>query len=290
MSTNTALEIYGNKIIEELRYALASIFAFSIDLSPSPLQKGKTIRVPKISGSVAAEFNAVTNNYDAGSVMDMEDIVVTFNKRPLAKHAIDDEQVMNYPAAWWETKGAADAAAVALSVLTDVIGLVTPANFGDAAADKMSLSLAGFTLDNVGEIRAAAVKKKLRPAMATLVLNPDFYSRILSKLDAKTYGDTSAIQDGILRRILGFRQIVECPILEIPGFVCHPDAIGFGNRYLKPKNPNVYSYSAPITEEETGLTIGIREFENPVTGVSSISAECAYGRSVGNEKAVLRLI
>ncbi len=290
MGTNTSLEIYGNKVIEELRYLLSSIFAFSIDLSPSPLQKGKSVRVPKISGSNAAEFNASTNNYDAGAVSDLEDIVVTFNKRPLAKHAIDDEQVMNYPASWWETKGIADAAAVALSVLTDVIGLVTPGNFGDAAADKLSLSLAGFSLDNMGDVRAAAVKKKLRPAMATLVLNPDFYSRLCAKLDAKTLGSASAIEDGILRRVLGFRQIVECPILEAPGFVCHPDAIGFANRYLAPKNPKVYSYSAPVTDEETGLTIGIREFEAPATGISSISAECAYGRAVGNDKAVLRLI
>ena len=290
MGTNTALEVYGDKVIVELRPQLATIFAFSTDLSPSPLQKGKSIRVPKISGSTAAEFNASTNNYDAGAVSDLEDIVVTFNKRPLAKHAIDDEQVMNYPASWWEKKAEGDAAAVALSVVTDVVSLVTPGNFGDAAADKMSLSLAGFGVDQAGDIRAAAVKKKLRPGLATLVLNPDFYSKLLAKLDARILGKASAIEDGILRRLLGFRQIIECPVIEFPGFVCHPDAIGFANRYLAPKSKTPYTYAAPVTDEETGLTIGVREFENPSTGISSISAECAYGRAVGNEKAVLRLV
>ena len=72
----------------------------------------------------------------------------------------------------------------------------------DAAADKMSLSLAGFGVDQAGDIRAAAVKKKLRPGLATLVLNPDFYSKLLAKLDARILGKASAIEDGILRRLL----------------------------------------------------------------------------------------
>lgn len=288
-STNPNLEIYADTVLEELLPKLAPIKAFVRDLSPQPGQVGKSVMVGFIANQTAADFNASTNNY-AATAGDVAGVSVTFDQRKLSKFGIDDEQALNYPKSWWIDKGKGAANAVAEACLTDVIGQFTAANYGDTAMDNTTVSLAGFDKTSIAGIRAAAIKKKLDPAKATLMLNPDFYSALLGTLNAHEYGTASAIQDGVLRNIVGFRQVIECWQLEGPGMVLMPDAMAFVNRWLKPVHPEAYTAAFAQTDEESGLTIGIREYEEPATGVVSISAELAYGRAVGVNTAVLRLV
>ena len=289
MSTNPSLEIYGDEVLDVLKNELAPIKAFTRDLSPLAEQPGVSVMIGVSQAQSAADFNATTNNYGA-SDGDLEGVSVTFNKRKLSKFGISDEKAMNYPESWWRTKGKNGGKAVAEACLEDVMSVFTAANFGSGANDRLAVSLAGFGKDTVAGIRAAAIKKKIRPAAATLLLHPDYYSALLGTLNANEYGSASAIQDGVLRNLVGFRQIIECWQLKTPGLVLLPDAVLFLNRWLKPIRPEAYEAAFAQTDDETGLTIGIREYEDPATGVLSVSAELAYGYSVGNDKAVLRLI
>jgi hypothetical protein len=288
-NTNVGLQIYGEKVIEALRRYLAPIFAFSLDLSPAAAKIGDVIRVPKITGDAADDFNASTNNYKATSAA-LVDIEVKIDKRKLAKFGIDDEQAANFLPAWWERKAIANVSSVAEAALDDILGLVTAENFGDAAADKASVSLSGFSTKGIAAIRAAAIAKKLRPGLSTLVLNPDFYSALLGSLDSASYGGSEAVRSGVIPNLMGFRQVIECPSLTEPGFVCHADAIAVANRWLKPVAPESYSDVGSATDDESGLTVGIREYGDPDTGVKSVSTELCYGREVGNSGALLRLV
>lgn len=291
LNTNVALEIYADKVIEGLKKALAPIRAFSLDLSNAALKVGDTVRVPKIVADAAAAYNATTNNYKA-TAANLYDIEVVIDQRLLAKFGIDDAQAANYLPAWWERKAEANVYAVASAALDDILGLVTAANFGDTSADKLTLSLSGFSKTGVGPIRAAAIAKSLQPRLSTLVLAPDFFSALLASLDSSIYGGTEAIRTGAIPNLLGFRQVIECASLPtgLNGFVCHPDAIAIANRYLAPVNPESYSQVTSATDEDTGLTVGIRRYGDPDTGLESISCELCYGRDVGNGSALLRLI
>lgn len=289
MSTNPNLEIYGDTALDVLRNDLAPLKAFVLDLSPAPESRGNSVVIGKTGEQSAGDFNASTNNYGANDE-DIEDISVVFNKRKLSKFGISDEKALNYPQSWWRTRGYNAGKAVAEACLADVMGLFTAENFGDTAKDKATVSLAGFDKAAVAGIRAAAIKKKIRPKDATLLLHPDYYSALLGTLGANEYGSASAVQDGVLRKILGFRQVIECWQLETPGLVVLPDAVLFANRWLKPIHPEQYAAAFAQTDDETGLTIGIREYEDLDSGIVSISAELAYGRAVGNEKACLRLV
>ena len=287
--TNTALQIYSNKLILALKRRLAPIFAFSLDLSSEAAQKGGTVQVPLISAAEADDFNASTNNYKA-TADDITAKTVTINKRKLSKFGVDDSQNANFPASWWERKSEMSVNAVAAAALADVYSLVTAANYGDEDTDKLTLTLAGFKKAGVGTIRAAAVKKGLIPSASALLLNPDFYSALLADLDSASYGGEEAIRQGYIPNLLGFGKIIEAPDYDGPGFVCHPDAIAFANRYLAPVDPASYSEAGSVTDDDSGLTVGIRKYGDPDTGLLSVSAELAYGLDVGAGDALLRLV
>ena len=287
--TNTALQIYSNKLILGLKQRLALIFAFSLDLSSEAAQKGGTVQVPLISGTTADDFDATDNNYKA-SEDDITCKTVTLNKRKLSKFGISDSQNANFPASWWERKSEMGINACSAAALADVYALITAANYGDDDEDKLATTLAGFKKAGVGSIRAAAVKKGLTPSLCTLALNPDFYSALLADLDSASFGGEEAIRQGFIPNLLGFSKIIEAPNYTAPGFVCHQDAIAFANRYLAPVDPASYSEAGSVTDADSGLTVGIRKYGDPDTGLLSVSAELCYGLEVGAGDALLRLI
>lgn len=287
-NSNVPMEIYSAKVIDALAGALAPIFAFSLDLSADAAKKGDTIRVPLIAADAAADWNASSNNYGKAAAT-LTDREVPLTGRKLAGFGVDDLQAANYAPQWWERKAVANVNAVAAAMIADVYALVTADNFGDTDADKIAVSLAGFSTKGVAAIRAKAIAKSMRPGISSLVLNPEFFSALLGSLDSATYGGSEAIRTGRIPRLMGFREVIEAPDMTAPGFICHPDALCVANRYLAPIDPGAYSYAAPATDEDSGLTVGIREYTNPTTGVKSITQEICYGVEIG-QLALVRLI
>jgi len=287
--TNVGLQIYSNKVIIELRRKLAAIFAFSLDLSADAAKVGELIRVPLINADAADDFDASTNNYKATKA-NLTDREVKINKRKLAKFGIDDLQASIHNPNWWERKAEANANSCAAAALADILGLVTAANFGDEDGDKVALALGAVSTKGIASVRAAAVKKGLTPSMAALVLNSDYYSALLGVLDSAVYGGAEAIRTGVIPNLLGFAKIIEAPTMTLAGFVCHPDAIAVGNRHLAPVEPRSYQEVGTATDDDSGLTVGVRKYGDPDTGLLSVSCELCYGREVGNPKALLRIL
>ncbi len=287
--TNTALQIYSNKVIDAIMRPLAPLFAFSLDLSPAPAQKGADIRVPLITADTAGDFDSATNNYSRTKA-DLKDKIVHVTKRKVSGFGIDNVQALGYPSQWWERKARADANSVAAAIMDDLQALITPDNFGNKDTDKIAIPLAGFKQQSIAAIRAAAVRKGLSTDVSTLVLNSDFFSALLSTLDAHTYGGPEAIRTGRIPFLYGFSQIIEWPNLNIPGFVAHPDAIAVANRYLPPVDPRAYEEVGTVTDDESGLTLGIIRFTDRPSGLMSTSVEGLYGMDVGQENGMLRIV
>lgn len=286
--TDVGLQIMSNRIIDAIKHILAPIYSFSLDLSAEAAKIGDVIRVPLISADPAQDFDRDSHNYKAGKAT-LKDREVKINKRKLAKFGIDDEQAATFAPHWWERKGDANANAVALPVLTDLYALVTAENFGNTEADSIGLTKAKFTAEVVAKIRAACIAKGLHPRSTALCLNSSLFSDLLGSLDAAVFGGTEAIRTGKIPGLLGFKEVVEVPGYSGAGWACHPDALAVANRWLKPVDPKSYSDSGYVTDDQTGLVIGIRKYGDPDTGTLSVSAECCYGVEIGNENALLRI-
>ena len=287
-NVDIALQIYSDKFIEGLTPALAPLRQFSLDLSEEAKEEGDTIRVPLVTANAAEPWDIDSNNYsvDAGSVQDKN---VVLDKRPKASFAITQDQLHKFRPSWWEGKAALNARSVAAAVLDGVWGIVTPENYGDTEAKKLKVALSSFSRKAVAELRAKIVRGGLLPARSALVLNPDFFAALLGDLDSLIYGGREAIVGGVIPGLLGFASVMEAATLNVPGFVCHPDAIAIGSRVVKIADDTPYRTFGSITEPETGLTLNRVVYTDGAKGKTTFSVECLHGVDVGNADALIRL-
>lgn len=289
-NTDVAAKIYSDKFIAGLTRQLAPVKSFSLDLSQEAKQVGDTIQVPLVSADTAAAWNDTSNNF-ARATATMGDRDVKLDQRIVAGFAITPAQMSNFHPNWWEGKADLNAAEVADSVLVSLVALITAANFGDAAADKATVSLAGFDAKAIAALRAQAIKaKKLRINRAVLALNPDFYSALLGTLDANVFGGREAMVAGVIPGLLGFRAIVEIPQLSIPGFLCHPDALAIAGRSVAFLGTKPYERVEEITEPETGFPMTNVLYIDGPTGKGNFSVSALYGVAVGNDDSLIRLV
>lgn len=287
-NTDIALEIYSNKFIEGLTNALPALRQFSLDLSDEASERGETIRVPLVSADAAEVWDDSTNNY-ARNKAELLDKKVVLDQRIIAGFGISLAQQQNFRPSWWEGKGVLNARSVADAVLDNVFGIVTPGNYGDDEGKQIKVALSSFGRKAISEMRAKVVKGKLSPAKSSLVLNPDFFSALLSDLDSQVFGGREAIVGGVIPGLLGFRSIIEAPQLNEPGFVCHPDAIAIGSRRIEIADNTPYREFGSVTEPDTGLTLNRVIYTEGAIGKTNFSIECLFGVDVGNADALIRL-
>jgi len=78
---------------------------------------------------------------------------------------------------------------------------------------------------------------------------------------------------------------------NLVGFAARPNAMALVNRYLAPAGGGrPGSIYRSFTHEQTGLTIGYREFYDDQAGVRKAILECWYGFNTGNTSALKRIV
>ena len=288
--TTTGHEIYAARTIKGLTRQLAPLRAFSIDFTDEAKAKGDVINVSLVTPDTVAAWNSANNNFRR-STKDVKQAKIEFGEPIITGFALSAANIRNFRKEFWEGKADLNTLEICDNVLATIAALITGANYGDTAKDKMTVSLAGFGTSVVAAIRAKAIAdKKLRTAMSVLALNPVYFSELLGKLDANVYGGRDAIVGGTIPGLLGFRAIVEIPQLAIPGFVCHPDAIAVAGRTHMPASNKPYEAVNAITEPETGLTLTHVEYCAGDDGSLSDSISALVASGVGNKNSLLRLV
>lgn len=289
-TTTTGHEIYAAQAIKGLTRQLAALKAFSIDFSADAARKGESVNVGLVSANTVAEFNSTTNNFKR-SAQEVQQISLKFGNPLITGFAVTPTQLNNFNPSWWADKANLNVLEVCDTVLAGIAALVTAANYGDTAKDKLTVNLAGFDKKVVAAVRAKAVKdKKLKMPLSVLCLDPVYFSELLGTLDANVYGGKEAIQGGVIPGLLGFRMVIEIPQLTIPGFVCSPDAIAVAARSFMPASKKPYENVQLITEPETGLTLTHVEYCSGDDGELSDSVNALVKSGVGNSAALMRLV
>jgi hypothetical protein len=290
LNTNVALEVYSKRILAGLKNKLAMLRAFSTDLSDEVINEvGEVIRVPLATGDAADDWNDTTNNYGR-TAADMKDVKVTLSERKIVGFGITASQNTNFKPQWWEGKADLNGNALAKAVTDALLALVTGANFGDTAADKLQVALATFGRKQIATMRAKIVKAGIDPAQASLNLNPDYFSALLADLDSQVYGGKEAVVGGVIPGLLGFKSVIEQPTYTAPGFVALPSALAIGARVVRPLNTTGYGEFSIITESDTGMPISRVMVTDLNTGKTSMSNDVVFGVSVGQSGALKRLV
>lgn len=277
--TNLNDEIFGRAAIEGLVKTLLPITRFARNFSPDQGVRGDQVLVPLISTLTATTFSAY--NLCSGTKT-----VATIN---LTKHKhvpVGQSDITRHSSSVGnlEDFGFQMGAALGTLVITDVLSLVTTANF-------TAVSAVGSTALTVAELRAARLALNVAncprdPRIAIVDATPyDSLLAITNFVQAQMFKDQSVLQEGRVMRALGMDffegNSLFTSTASINAFFAHPDAIAIAMRYNAPQEGNTYNAAYPITDPATGLTIGLRDHYDNNTGTRYINLECLYGYSTG---------
>ncbi len=278
--TNLNNEIFARFAIEGLCNILLPITKFARNFSPDGAQKGDQVLVPLISTLTATTWNgsyAVCGGAKTVATINLtRHRHVSVGQTDITFHSSSESDLRDF--------GYQMGKALATVVLTDILSLVTTANFTSAG----QTTLAFFDTIQLRAARLALNVANVPTEPRNMLIDCVPYDVLLGVtnfVQAYMFKDTGVLQEGKIMRALGmdFYEIngLFASANSVMALAAHPDAIAVGMRYLAPQEGNTYSQAMPITDPETGLTIGLRDHYDNNTGTRYVNLECLYGYTVG---------
>lgn len=192
----------ANEILVGLAPEINMIRQFQFDISDVVADYGAKIRVATVNGGTAEEYNADTSNY--GHVTGaLNNFFVTLDSQPKSTIKITSTDKLELPNdSFWDRCAEAGKYAIAKAISTKIGGLFTSEN---CTAGK--ITMASVTKAALAKCRTNAATKG-RISDYVLMLDPDYYADALALFDAIVFGDSDPVQEGIVRRLYGFKSVV----------------------------------------------------------------------------------
>lgn len=278
--TNLDDEIFAQSALESFVKVLTPLRAFSTNFSASPGSKGASVLVPVVSNLTATTFGgsyAVCNGTKTV-------VTVSLTGHKFIAVGQDDITAANSSASSLESFGRQQGAALATLVMQDILSLITTANFSLATA----VSSTALDVPQLRKARLDLNQNDVPMDPRSLILDcapMDALLGVTNFVQAYMFKDTGVLQEGKVVRALGFDFYETNNLfgagLSVMGFACHPNAIAIAMRYLQPQSGNTYEAAGPVTDPETGLTLGLRKFYDNTTGTRYIAMEANYGYAKG---------
>lgn len=270
--------------------SFAPMMAFTTDFDPAPASKAETIQVPYVpSASSAADFAGTYTRQDST----LNKRTITLNKHKFVSWYLSDVSIAKSPAATLERFGQQKGYQLAKAVFSDILSVVTNANYGAAASTGLA---ANFDYADVVDIKAACDAADMPEMPRALVLASGHYNALLKDTivkDAAALG-ANANQTGALPNLAGFSthrsSLIPANGENLVGFAAYPSAIVTAMRYLQPSGRSQDGIYRPVADANTGITLGYREFYDNDTGNVVAVLECFYGYALGEANALKRIV
>ena len=274
----------ANAALQSFVKELVALRVFSTNFSPEQVgtrTRGNQVLVPLIGTLTATTFGG-TYAVSGGS---KSVITVTINRHKVVHIGQDDLTALDNSDSALETFGFQQGRALAQAVLEDVLTLVTTSNFGLATA-------VGSTALDVPQLRKGRLLLTTQnaPKMGRVALidavGMDALLAVTNFVQAQMFKDGAVLQEGRIMRALGM-DFFETNGSFLPAtnsvnaFLAHPSAIAIAMRYRAPQRPEAYDAAEQFADPETGMTIGLRDYYDPLTACRYVALEANYGYSAG---------
>lgn len=269
---------------------LMPLSVFSTNFSPSPSDKGDTVKVPVVGAPTAASDFAGTYMQDIDS--EASSVPVVLNKHKFKTVHMTAKEAASTAVPLLEKLVATAAQQLAIDVLTDIFSCVKKASF-KTAADVASAE--AFSYKTVLQIREACNKAKMPKAGRALVVNTSLNTALLADdIVARSFISNLA-QPGVvearINRLAGF-DVYETDCVpdngeNLAGFAAHSSAVAVAMRYLQPIAN--YDEAGAVTDPVTGLTFGYLRYTDTASNKVLITLECLYGYEVVRTAALQRI-
>lgn len=276
------------------KLAPLSAFSMGFQKDQSRLRKGDTMRVPyyPLVTNASKDFNG-TYAFEAATVS-YRDVTVDKRKYQPTSFTSSEWSRLNWDAGKY---GEQIGNKLAYDVITDVLSLVTAANFGAAA---VTGAAADFDLDDVLAMKQACDVAEWPTEMRAMLLTWSYYNNLLGEAgirDASAFGGAEAVRNGTIPSIHGFNPYgvngIPANAENLVGMAVHPSAILIGFSPIAPVDSvrdALKDYQVITDPEGTGLTLERRVWGDPDTDTHKEVLEVNYGRAVGDAAAIKRIV
>jgi hypothetical protein len=292
--TNTSSIILTSAALEAFIAALTPIKSFANDFSAEAAAKGTGVRVAFIpSQADAADF---AGDYTANSGSTASGIDILVNRWKYVSWQLTDLESSINQLVRIESFGRQYGFKLGKAVLQDIWSVVTNANYGSAVFTGASST---FDSDSVVDIDSALDVLYWPDVDRKMILNNLYYNSLIKDPSVKQAqaigmaGADTPVQSGHLPNLLGIEvfesMLVPANSENLVGFAAMPDAMGVAMRYMQPQPGNTYFQAAPVTNE-SGMTLGFRDFYDNKSGTRWQVLEANYGYKVINPAALKRIV
>jgi hypothetical protein len=292
VNSNLNNNIISSSALEQFTSLLAPISAFSTSFNDEAAQKGTTISITTLSNTSSADdFDASTGYKSMDTTYGATQI--TLNKHKIVTWHVTDREVADSSAVELQRFGYQKGGDLAKAVFQDILSEVVNANF----SSNITSSASDFDSDEVADLREDAIDANLPVDQCSLVLANTHYTSLLKDTDlshAMDYGSADVIRDGRVPSLFGIGSIHESNAIpangeNLVGFLAHPSALAVAMRFLAPTNTKEYIATRRLTDPDTGIVLGYREFYDAVLGVQTAALECMYGYQTGLSGSLIRI-
>lgn len=284
MATYTNLNIprLANAALQAFVKNLAPLSAFSTSFNPEAVgrTRGNVVLVPLVSSLTATTFGG--SYAICGGTKSV--VTITINRHKVVHIGQTDLDAINNSDSSLESFGYQQGAALAQAVIEDIFTLITTSNFTSATA------VTSTALD-VPQLRKARIllnQDNVAQSPRSCILDCVPYDALLAVtnfVQAQMFKDQGVLQEGKIMRALGmdFFEVNNSfgSVNSVMGFAAHASAIAVAMRYLEPQQANRYDNAGAFSDPRTGLTFGLRDTFDPLSGTRYLALECNYGYSAG---------
>lgn len=286
-------DILSNAVLKGFKAGILPLTAVATSFSADAVKKGDKVSVLRVGAQDAA---ATKTSHGAYAIQDADSdaVEVSLGQPVYVTAALDDVEVASSSVLTLEQFGEQKGFQLAKSIMQGILAKITAAAYGAAV---FTGAASTFDADDVIDIRTACTVAEMPESARALVLDAAYVGALLkdgSIQDAASFGSNTPIREGAIGRLAGF-DVFESTLIpangeNLKGFAAHPAGLAIAMRYLKPQDGNTYSAAYPVTDATTGITIGVREGYDNLSGRKYKIWECVYGAEVGIAAGIKRIV
>ena len=285
--------IIAQRVLELLRFQLPMLSRISSDFSDQQVKYNQSVITRYIGIPSVGTYNSTTG-YPALSNAAATDVSVTINQHKCVELDLTAEQLAGTARRLFDEQIPAMSYALALDLVTYIMGLITQANFTNPIVTEAIPNFGRSTLVNVAEA-LTKLGVPIGSQFRTLLLNSDYFGQLQkdsSIIQLAAFQKPEYIQENQLPPVAGFA-VIEAPYLpstaNLTGFGFSKSALVAATRL-----PIDYTTILPgasfgqvntVTDPDTGASMMQVAYVNHTLGTANFRMAWMYGASAGQIKA-----
>lgn len=293
----TNADVIAQEAITQLTGRLPILKQIASDHSAENAKFGEKVIIHEVQSTSAEEF-VPTTGYVAKD-RTLVDIPVTINKHKHHTYSVSVQEASSSRVDLIKRFGLNAAYSLGSAIVADLAALMTAGNFTNKTTKALGAGLDGFDRKVLLQAGAALSKRGLVPFDRFALLNAEYFASLFmdeSLLNLLVLSGQKVVEGNAMPMVhnFGISEFVDLasPAGEnLVGFCGGRTALGFATRI--PDDPGAGFSNVKIssvTDDQTGISIQVREWYNADLGKFNRTYTMMYGVGVGQAAAGQRIV